>query len=63
MNDQMWAMILMQALAIYNNKGVAEAVTYLMSYGMTQQQATDAIALYDGYVEQVKAGVLGMLSL
>jgi hypothetical protein len=60
MNDAMRMFVVMQAIAIYTELGLVSAVVHLKDNGFTQEESVDVIAMYDGYVEQVKAGQLGV---
>lgn len=60
MNDNMNMLVVMQAVAIYlhHPKGVVAAIAFLISHGMSKDEAVDCIALYDGYVTLAAAGKL-----
>lgn len=53
MSDNMLTLHVIAALALYNKRGIIEALAYLHKAGFTRDEALEIIALYDGHVDQL----------
>lgn len=59
MNEAMQQLVIIAALAIYNNKtkgGIVPALAYMSRNGIELNDAIDIIATYDRYEDGVKMG-------
>lgn len=59
MNDNLQQLIIIAALALYNNKrkgGLVEALAYLTKNGYEINEAIDVIATFDRYEDAIKTG-------
>jgi phosphosulfolactate synthase (CoM biosynthesis protein A) len=61
MDEALPVLYALAAVAIYQEKGVVEALAYLQQQGYTPAEAIDLIALYDSYVDFVKRNEMALL--
>lgn len=56
MNPNMDILVVLAVIAVYQQRGVVEAMALLLSHGFKSTEAMALLGAYDGYVVDVKAG-------